>query len=232
MKKKMFYFVNTEKSIEKYLVNFDEEKIKELKQELILNCGSLNHRKYKNVIGPMEETDTIKNLKIEKVGKCKYNIGKEECCEDPEFDVYSFEYDEYVLNEKHKLVKKNIDGLLNYDVKSLNNIFESIYADENTIEAIKKNIEILRERQEYVGEYGKLAIQKSINDYTESLIEAEAELKLSKYHEKLLGLIKLSIYSEMCLEDINMVEKFFGIDIIHDDAHVYEINENFEKVIK
>ena len=64
------------------------------------------------------------------------------------------------------------------------------------------------------------------------MIEAEAELKLSKYHEKLLELIKLSNASTVCLEDINMIEKFFDIDIIHDYAEVYEINDNFEKVIK
>jgi len=100
----MYYFKYKDDVIEKYIVSFDINKVKKIRNNIINNCKVVIHKEYDGIKEPTgNEYIKIRNL-------TKMEIGK---------DVYRFSYDEVI----YPLLVNTINLLLREDARAIDNIY-------------------------------------------------------------------------------------------------------------
>ena len=212
-----FYYVIEDKNINKYLVNFDVDRLKELRREIIDNCSNIVHVAYRTV----EELDDFDNEHIRRYGS--YRLGG--------MNYRNFYYGasigayvEYDYYEYSKLVEI-LDNLLKGNMNCLDELFNfsSIYGLK--LEELKSKIESTKLVD--VDENEKIAAL--LDSYVFDIRKDKSELeKLEKiYVDKVRESINLNLIDSISIEMFECVREFFG-----DSSVNKNISSGLKRVLK
>lgn len=198
----MFYFKYNDDVIEKYKVNFDKDKIENLKKEIINNCSIINHIEYESDYSPKFVDEIIRNFLCVPTGKTKEYFEESR-------KIYLYSYDEYIppylvklINELLNDNSKIIDEILNYDVcikSSVDDKIEMVNQEFNKIdfENTIKKIEKLKELELLLKEKELNSNQKNIYLYYIQLVE----------------LIRFDLIDKLSISELDRVESFLEIEL-------------------
>ena len=204
----MYYYKKQSREIIKYKVSLDEETLKKLRVEIILNCSIITHHHYKTTNTPnFFDWEHIQNYRETKVGIIEYN------------DFYSMPETEYLVDYnyyEHPLLVSYIDELLKGNTRmigkiktmNLQNIDEEELILKEQQKIIKKlneigtkdiseQLELLKENQKKLLEYKK---QKELN---------KDQVSPNKYRNKVLNCINLEEIERISLKTVLEIQKFF-----------------------
>lgn len=204
----MNYYRNEGNNIFKFIVSYDENKIKQLREEIIENCGTVNHKEYITIYLPyLKENERIRNLKktfVETKPNHDLYAGDD--------DVYKIEYDEVVFPRIIEL----IDFFLNGHIDALKSIENFAYLNNQPEE------ELIKEEQAVVSAISlkkealpdKIEELKVIEARLKSLQDKHADLKKSQklktYYEQILEDVSLTLVDRMTIDEFNKYVNFFG----------------------
>ena len=119
----MEYYSKCDDKIRKLDVKFDNNKLEELKQEIIKNCSLITHYEYDATVFPENNMNrNIENLSYE-------FIGNRDNSNSPDRDVYHFSFDEY----KFPYLVRLINELQNGNADSLYDIINPNYKMEEFV---------------------------------------------------------------------------------------------------
>ena len=202
----MIYFRKNNDLIEKYNVNFDKSKIKNLRQEIIDNCSFIEHIEFESDYSPrFIDESLIKNFYYKNTGE------KKEYFEETR-DIYFYSYDEY----KPPYLIKLIDKLLNNEENVLRQIFSYDTSIKTGIDEINNKIKKLNT------EFNKIDIY-NIEDKKNKLNEIEELVKLKKlnknqknienYYNELITLIDIKLVDKISVSELKRIESFLEINL-------------------
>lgn len=174
----MIYFKTYAKKIEKYNINFNEEKLSKLKEEIIDKCSIIEHKDYEGIKDFDIMDRTIKNFSAITTGK-KDSEGK---------TIYNFSYDKYHFPYLAKIIDgifceypSAIDGLVNIDsskeLKKIDEAIKFIYNKLDTISDEKEKIVWLNKLNRYLKIKDSSKNQKDIFPYYK-LVKNELNFEL------------------------------------------------------
>ena len=200
----MLYFRKNDDVIEKYQVNFDKEKIKKLKQEIINNCSFITHIECESDYTPILSNEIVRNFTYTPTGK------EREYFEETR-DIYHYSYDRYeppylvalinqllLLNDNSKV----IDQLFNYETASkwtIDDKIELAYKEFKEIdpENATKKVEKLKELE-------NLLKAKKLNINQQNI---------DLYYNQLIELIKFNLIDSLPINELNKIESFLEINL-------------------
>ena len=198
----MLYFRKNDDVIEKYQIDFDKEKIKKLKQEIINNCSLIKHIEYESDYTPILSNEIVKNFTYTRTGK------EREYFEETR-DIYHYSYDRYeppylveLINQLLNDNSKIIDQILNYEISSESTIDDSIelaYKEFKEIdpENVTKKAEKLKELEDLLK-----AKNYNIN-----------QQNIDLYYKELIELIKFNLIDSLPINELNKIESFLEINL-------------------
>ena len=198
----MLYFRKNDDVIEKYQMDFDKEKIKKLKQEIINNCSLIKHIEYESDYTPILSNEIVKNFTYTRTGK------EREYFEETR-DIYHYSYDRYeppylveLINQLLNDNSKVIDQILNYEISSESTIDDSIelaYKEFKEIdpENVTKKAEKLKELEDLLK-----AKNYNIN-----------QQNIDLYYKELIELIKFNLIDSLPINELNKIESFLEINL-------------------
>ena len=198
----MLYFRKNDDVIEKYQIDFDKEKIKKLKQEIINNCSLIKHIEYESDYTPILSNEIVKNFTYTRTGK------EREYFEETR-DIYHYSYDRYeppylveLINQLLNDNSKVIDQILNYEISSESTIDDSIelaYKEFKEIdpENVTKKAEKLKELEDLLK-----AKKLNIN-----------QQNIDLYYKELIELIKFNLIDSLPINELNKIESFLEINL-------------------
>ena len=192
----MYYFKENEDKIEKYLITFDKEEVKRLRDRMVIDCGFNEHNEYTSDYRPTFDKKMIKNF------SCTF-VGKKEYIEETR-DVYAYVYDLYKEPELVTLINKLLSGnkivikkILNYTVNKQESIDVKIKKANEELALIDVNDIVKKERK--LSELNSLVKTKELNKNQKSI---------EPYYKELLGLIKCELVDSILTSELVRVEKF------------------------
>lgn len=210
----MYNFVVEDGLINKYLVEYDEEKLKKLRYEIIEKCSYRVHVVDRGTRGPDEfDIYHIRNYSKKNTGEiCGYTDAPDEC-------VYEFRYD--YLN--HPTLVKIIDSILAGKTSFIDLLYKPnediIYSFYNQENSIMLEINNLSKKLENKNDIKKL-IQK-LTELTENLQEYQERKKLNietedvlKYYEEVKNCITYTCVASITLEEYYKMQDFIGLEFI------------------
>jgi len=195
----MIYFEKQEDgTITKWDITFDEDDLKEIREEVINNCSKITHFDKVDRLISIPEIDgvIIKNYFAEKVDY------------DTRF-LYHITYDEY----KYPRLVTLIDSLLSGDLTVINEIETPVETREyeyvNMIESLDTEIDSI-DNYDVDRKIRKLEQLKKVISESES---NKKENPLSKYYEITGSVINMYFVDYLESSEIERLEEFFDIDI-------------------
>ena len=200
----MLYFRKNDDVIEKYQVNFDKEKIKKLKQEIINNCSFITHIECESDYAPILSNEIVRNFTCTPTGK------EIEYFEETR-KIYHYSYDRYeppylvalinqllLLNDNSKV----IDQILNYEIASKSTIDDKI---ELAYKEFKKiDPENATKKAEKLKELENLLKAKKLNINQQNI---------DLYYNQLIELIKFNLIDSLPINELNKIESFLEINL-------------------
>lgn len=199
----MYYYVENNDKIEKYEIEFDKEKLKKLKIEIINKCSEITHKEYNNTIEPNYfDYLKIRNYQSKQIGTVE---GRDYA---PDKTLYHISYDEYIFPYLVTL----IDRLLKNDIEALNEIFNPSIEKEKI--SFTQRIENLSKE---IDEINNFDTNKKITKLQElqKLIETQklnsSQLPVSLYYTKVQELITFKYINSMKITEIEKTESFLGV---------------------
>ena len=221
----MYYYCIENEDVIKYKVTLDKEKLKELRNEIIVKCSEISHIHEETVGLPNyndhEHTRNYKKKFLRKVDKGDFY--------GTTVDVYLVDYDYY----EHPLLANHIRYLLNHDASIISQIInpeiekideEQIIMEEQKqiIELlnneknndITKQLELLKENQEKLKEY---KAKKELN---------KNQVSVEPYYKKVLECITFNEVNKVALKNILEIQEFLS------DSNSLTLDENLNKVLK
>ena len=200
----MLYFRKNDDVIEKYQVNFDKEKIKKLKQEIINNCSFITHIEYEGDYAPILSNEIVRNFTYTPTGK------EREYFEETR-DIYHYSYDRYeppylvalinqllLLNDNSKV----IDQILNYEIASKSTIDDKIELAYKEFKEIDP--ENATKKAEKLKELENLLKAKKLNINQQNI---------DLYYNQLIELIKFNLIDSLPINELNKIESFLEINL-------------------
>lgn len=200
----MLYFRKNDDVIEKYQVNFDKEKIKKLKQEIINNCSFITHIEYESDYTPILSNEIVRNFTYTPTGK------EREYFEETR-DIYHYSYDRYeppylvalinqllLLNDNSKV----IDQILNYEIASKSTIDDKIELAYKEFKEIDP--ENATKKAEKLKELENLLKAKKLNINQQNI---------DLYYNQLIELIKFNLIDSLPINELNKIESFLEINL-------------------
>lgn len=200
----MLYFRKNDDVIEKYQVNFDKEKIKKLKQEIINNCSFITHIEYESDYAPILSNEIVRNFTYTPTGK------EREYFEETR-DIYHYSYDRYeppylvalinqllLLNDNSKV----IDQILNYEIASKSTIDDKIELAYKEFKEIDP--ENATKKTEKLKELENLLKAKKLNINQQNI---------DLYYNQLIELIKFNLIDSLPINELNKIESFLEINL-------------------
>lgn len=200
----MLYFRKNDDVIEKYQVNFDKEKIKKLKQEIINNCSFITHIEYESDYAPILSNEIVRNFTYTPTGK------EREYFEETR-DIYHYSYDRYeppylvalinqllLLNDNSKV----IDQILNYEIASKSTIDDKIELAYKEFKEIDP--ENATKKAEKLKELENLLKAKKLNINQQNI---------DLYYNQLIELIKFNLIDSLPINELNKIESFLEINL-------------------
>lgn len=221
----MYYYKKEGINIIKYQIRLNEEILKKLKTEIILNCSTITHHHYKTTNTPNYfDWEHIQNYKQKKVGVIEYN------------DFYSQPEDEYLVDYdylEHPPLVGYIDDLL----KGNTSVIEKI--EKMKDEILDKERIILVEQQTIIQKLSntnnknKQQLIDLLNESQKKLLEYYKEKELnknqvpvSKYKNKILDCILMEEVEKIPLKNVLEVVNFLY------ESNNKTIENNLNKVLK
>lgn len=201
----MYYFKENDSVIEKYKIVFNEERIKELRHEIIDNCSNIIHNEKRTTLPEMFKEDKLKyrNLHTKQIGIREYQDG-------PDHIEYLVTFDEYIFPEVVKL----IDNMLLGDT---NSTLKIVAYHTKTVIDIDKLIAIKSDELDKIDNLNIKAKRQKLNEL-ESLLE---EKELNKNQKS------IDYYINELKSEIN----FVLVDTI-DKETVERVNNFYRKLVK
>ena len=201
----MYYFKENDSTIEKYEIVYNEEKVKELRREIIDNCSHIIHNENRTTIPEMFKEDKLRyrNLHSKEIGRREYQDG-------PDRVEYLVTFDEYIFPEVVKL----IDNMLIGDVESTLKI---VSYHTKTIIDIDKLIAIKSGELDKIDNLNIKAKRQKLNEL-ESLLE---EKELNKNQKSI----------DYYINELKSEIKFVLVDTI-DKETVERVNTFYKKLVK
>ena len=200
----MLYFRKNDDVIEKYQVNFDKEKIKKLKQEIINNCSFITHIECESDYTPILSNEIVRNFTYTPTGK------EREYFEETR-DIYHYSYDRYeppylvalinqllLLNDNSKV----IDQILNYEIASKSTIDDKIELAYKEFKEIDP--ENATKKAEKLKELENLLKAKKLNINQQNI---------DLYYNQLIELIKFNLIDSLPINELNKIESFLEINL-------------------
>ena len=200
----MLYFRKNDDVIEKYQVNFDKEKIKKLKQEIINNCSFITHIECESDYTPILSNEIVRNFTYTPTGK------EREYFEETR-DIYHYSYDRYeppylvalinqllLLNDNSKV----IDQILNYEIASKSTIDDKIELAYKEFKEIDP--ENVTKKAEKLKELENLLKAKKLNINQQNI---------DLYYNQLIELIKFNLIDSLPINELNKIESFLEINL-------------------
>lgn len=200
----MLYFRKNDDVIEKYQVNFDKEKIKKLKQEIINNCSFITHIECEGDYAPILSNEIVRNFTYTPTGK------EIEYFEETR-DIYHYSYDRYeppylvalinqllLLNDNSKV----IDQILNYEIASKSTIDDKIELAYKEFKEIDP--ENATKKAEKLKELENLLKAKKLNINQQNI---------DLYYNQLIELIKFNLIDSLPINELNKIESFLEINL-------------------
>ena len=200
----MLYFRKNDDVIEKYQVNFDKEKIKKLKQEIINNCSFITHIEYESDCAPILSNEIVRNFTYTPTGKEKEYFEETR-------DIYHYSYDRYeppylvalinqllLLNDNSKV----IDQILNYEIASKSTIDDKIELAYKEFKEIDP--ENATKKAKKLKELENLLKAKKLNINQQNI---------DLYYNQLIELIKFNLIDSLPINELNKIESFLEINL-------------------
>ena len=198
----MLYFRKNDDVIEKYQIDFDKEKIKKLKQEIINNCSLIKHIEYESDYTPILSNEIVKNFTYTRTGK------EREYFEETR-DIYHYSYDRYeppylveLINQLLNDNSKVIDQILNYEISSESTIDDSIELAYKEFKEIDP--ENVTKKSEKLKELEDLLKAKNYNINQQNI---------DLYYKELIELIKFNLIDSLPINELNKIESFLEINL-------------------
>ena len=199
----MYYFKSNDGKLEKYLVTYDEAKIKELKQEIIMTCSYIEHNEHVSDYEPrFHDLTLIHNFHCECVGRKEYF--------EETRTVYKYSYDEYkpprlvlLINLLLNQELSSVDEILEYDVS--NDVLIEDRIDKANKELMELDVSEVSKRKMKLDEINRLVSEKELNKNQESI---------EPYYNRLLELINFTFIDSIKISDLGKVESFFNIELV------------------
>ena len=199
----MIYYELDGKTVNKYNIQCNINRIKELKEEIINNCSKMKHVEIEREYSFQDtyfKNKTVRNHNCENIGFNEYYDGSR--------SVYLHTFD---LLTPPKLVNL-IDRLLNDDKTVINEIFnyqEEKVSFEKEIDDKNKEIDSIDnsdvdEKIKKLNELKELLNLRNLNWYQESTKD---------YYTKLLNYISVEFIGSLNIDEENKVQTFFDIDL-------------------
>ena len=198
----MYFYEYNNGRIDKFLVNIDEEKLENLRNEIINNCSEIIHRDITGIKGPNYfDYLKIRNYSEKRIGVKENSFYADEI-------VYRFTYDEYIypylilLIEKLKQGETRVIGeIRNPDLSK-----EKTSYDQRIIELSKEldnidNLNIIEKRNK-LDELEKLIEIAKLNENQKSVYI---------YYLKVQQLIALELVDSINISEISKVINFFDL---------------------
>lgn len=201
----MYYIKEEKDELVKYKVDIDTDKLKELRETIVVECGKVTHHSYESTHGPNQFDYRIQNYKETFIGIKEYNDFLSPC-----EDIFKFEYDEYEEPHLVKVINEILSGKTSsiplLDEKSTYNDIETI--DKEIEDQINKINLILTKgtkiKAEELEEESKIlkALQEKQN------LNADRKLPI-EYYEQVKNCIKLIEISRIKISVVEEVNSFF-----------------------
>ena len=207
----MYYYKIDNDYVIKYDVKIDEERLNELRLEIIERCSHIIHKHYNTTRKPNYfDFEHIRNYKERFLRWIEYN----DFYSSPE-EEYEVEYDYY----EHDELVNYIDLLLNKDFSSIDFIInlkdKNINKEDILLGKQRKIIDRLNniDIDSIKSELNKLNdIQKELEKYKEQQKLNEKQVSGVVYKEKVLSCIIFNEIDRVSIEMINKVNDFVGVN--------------------
>lgn len=179
----MVYYVKTSKTIQKYYIEIDQEKLKKLEEEIIANCSKKVHHEEEyegDYFWKNHDPKTALNVSCKKVGVKQYF--------EETVDIYKYSYDEIEVSPLMKFIEKfkNEDSTVIDDIAGHNREEDLLLKEIFQIHEDKKNANSKSEKEKLhkeicilAHEYTRLDKERPYVDKMNTLIDIK-EVKIIK----------------------------------------------------
>lgn len=193
----MFYIEEENDELIKYEIIFDKEKLRDLKFEILKNCGKIIHRSFNSDYGPGVNLSHTKNYSCKEIGKKEYFEETRE--------LYHYEFDKYIDTKLITL----IDRLLEGDVSAITEIKkpekQEIEKDEKA-ELRKKIEEILTHDISEIDTWKLEKLKEQIKEYQLNEKLNKNQKSDLEYYPKVLDCIEFREISRCKTEQIAKID--------------------------
>lgn len=230
-----YYNVNRDGLIAKNIVIIDNDKLNNVRNDIIYNCSLIEHYKYRSSSSPDEVYKSNMfnfSYKEIKIGNSRYSTTK-----------YLYEYDEYIYPKEVYL----IDRILNNDEEALEELFDILDSTDKKENPNSFSLLLEEARHEFTSLLenvyrGNVSFDKG-NDRLELLKTRIRELERkvllnssvkssSEYYYSLKNSFTFKEISSMKLEEFNNFMLFFSNDNTSIDKNTIRIKKKINKCDK
>lgn len=199
----MYYYVEKETGIEKYLVNFQRQEAQELRMEIINKCSEIEHHEYDGTRIKMPDIDgvRIRNYKERYVG-----VKESKTLQYPNEDIFHYSYDEY----KFPILISIMDGLLKGNIDYIDSFLKyNPKVDSSSIDDKIKRISTELDKVDDLNIYAKRKKLEELQKLVDIKKLNENQEAIDPYYNKLKELIKLELVDTMSKEEMERFNSFF-----------------------
>ena len=217
----MYCFRKNKDVIEKYNIVFDQQKLEELKKEIINNCSIIEHFRFESDYQPyFDNFNYIINYQCIPTDKYKeYDV---ECR-----NINCYTYDELKPPYLVELIEHLKDGSVSY----LKEIIDYDITDKNEIdvEIDKTKEELIKSINEEKSEYEREQLNKKLEKLLVMKKLNQNRAPIAPYHKRLLELIKFELIDVITIDEITRVSEFLENNLLKKYHFINSDNEEINK---
>lgn len=190
----MIYYVKTDNTIQKYYIEINQEKLKELETDILVNCSKIKHfeEEYEgDYFWKNHDPKTTINVSYEKIGVKQYF--------EETVDIYKYSYDEIIISPLLDYIEKfkKEDSSVIDDIVEHKREEELLYKEMLQINKDKKETSIESEKEKL---------------HKEMCILGDEFFRLDKerpYIDKMDDLLDIKEVKLIKIDQVNEVLEFF-----------------------
>ena len=220
-----YYFKKKGNTIEKYQVDYNEDELCKLADEIIDNCSYIKHKVvtwgpgWFGLDGPNKRY--IRNY--------THKVIDEYVDRDCETHyVLEYKYDEYTP----PVLVGLIYGVRHKDFASVEKIFKYDLSNDLTVsESIDKTITEISKSLSDVSDNKKNKMLKKLEELLEDKKLNQNQKQLAPYYKRLLTIIKITLVDSRSIDDVNSILSFLELDI-NDEKRFDEERNSFVRILR
>ena len=197
----MIYFKNSGDVLEKYKIVFNEDKVKEIHDNVKYKCGTMKHVHYFSDYGPFDlDMTLVRNWSCKYTGRDKEYDTEIRGIDEYEYDLIEPPELAYYIKELLAGSPKAYDSIRAYPIKTEEELDEEI--NQLNDKFLKIKVTDIEERRELLDQIKEL------------LDTRENKLLLINYYKELMDSINLELIDTISMAEINRVSEFFESSLL------------------